>query len=139
LSEIIPATSLGLEKMVELKSRPFHRGEEHNNAELNESSAHAHLDGVYETTLCQLAPRQLGTIVRVQGESTLRNHLLEMGFTRGTRIEFLRRAPLGDPIDVKLRGYRLSLREREACAIVVSTKRPDPKPKWFLGSRETGK
>jgi Fe2+ transport system protein FeoA len=78
-------------------------------------------DGVYETTICQLEPDQTGVVVRVQGESTLRSHLLEMGFTRGTHIEFVRRAPLGDPIDVILRGYRLSLREREACSVVVKT------------------
>jgi Fe2+ transport system protein FeoA len=79
------------------------------------------LDDIYETTICQLEPNQTGIVIRIQGESTLRSHLLEMGFTRGTHIEFVRRAPLGDPIDVILRGYRLSLREREACSVVVRT------------------
>jgi Fe2+ transport system protein FeoA len=78
-----------------------------------------------EATICQLAPYQQGIVARIQCESSLRNQLLELGFTRGTRVEFVRRAPLGDPIDVKLRGYRLSLREREACAIVVA---PEPLP-----------
>lgn len=80
------------------------------------------IDDTYDTTICQLAPTQTGIVIRVVGESTLRSHLLEMGFTRGTEIEFVRRAPLGDPIDVILRGYRLSLREREACSVVVRTR-----------------
>ncbi len=78
------------------------------------------------TTICQLKPFQHGTVIRLQGDPNLRHQLLEMGFTRGTNIEFLRRAPLGDPIDVKLRGYRLSLREAEACAVVVEVKPPNP-------------
>jgi len=104
------------------------------------AAAASAVDGAYETTLCQLAPRQHGTVVQVRGESSLRNHLLELGFIRGTHVEFLRRAPLGDPIDVKLRGYRLSLREREACAVVVATS-PQPKvtPKRFLSFRKAGK
>ena len=96
-------------------------------------------DAVYETTICRLAPGQTGIVVRVQGEASLRAHLLEMGFTRGTRIEFLRRAPLGDPIDVKLRGYRLSVREREACSVVVAAvPLPAPARKRF-GLRRRGK
>ena len=78
-----------------------------------------------EATICQLAPYQQGIVARIQCDTSLRNQLLELGFTRGTRVEFVRRAPLGDPIDVKLRGYRLSLRECEACAIVVA---PEPLP-----------
>ena len=81
-----------------------------------------------EATICRLAPGQQATVVRIQGESSLRNQLLEMGFTRGARVEFVRRAPLGDPIDVKIRGYRISLREREACAIVVAAEILQPMP-----------
>jgi ferrous iron transport protein A len=92
-----------------------------NSAGLGNSSATDASGDSYETTICQLAPGQTGVVIRVQGESTLRGQLLEMGFTRGTHVEFVRCAPLGDPIDVILRGYRLSLREREACSVVVRT------------------
>ena len=93
----------------------------------------------YVTTICQLAPTQAGIVVRVDGESTLRGHLLEMGFTRGTRIEFVRRAPLGDPIDVILRGYRLSLREREACSVVVRTSPLAQKSKGLFNNAIVGR
>jgi ferrous iron transport protein A len=69
--------------------------------------------------ITQLLPGQKGVIAGVNGISSLRQHLLEMGFTKGTTVEFIRQAPLGDPIDLHLRGYRISLRRNEACAIAV--------------------
>ncbi|MDR3710489.1 MAG: ferrous iron transport protein A [Capsulimonadaceae bacterium] len=69
--------------------------------------------------ICQLKPGQKGTVVRLDGESGLRQHLLEMGFTKGTEVEFVRQAPLGDPVDLRLRGYRLSLRRNEASVVIV--------------------
>ena len=49
----------------------------------------------------------------------IRQRLLEMGLTRGTRILVIRYAPLGDPIEIAVRGYRLSLRKEEAASILV--------------------
>lgn len=72
-----------------------------------------------EIGACCMKPGQVGLVVRLQGEPSLRHHLLEMGFTSGTAVEFVRRAPLGDPIDLRLRGYHLSLRHQEAGAILV--------------------
>ena len=69
--------------------------------------------------ITQLKPGRKGVVVRLDGDSGLRQHLLEMGFTKGTEVEFLRQAPLGDPIDLRLRGYRLSLRRVEASAVIV--------------------
>ena len=66
-----------------------------------------------------LKPGQKGTVICLHGTAALRQHLLEMGFTKGTVVEFLRQAPLGDPIDLRLRGYRLSLRRQEAAAVMV--------------------
>jgi Fe2+ transport system protein FeoA len=43
-----------------------------------------------------------------------------MGFTKGTEVEFVRQAPLGDPVDLRLRGYRLSLRRIEAAVVIVA-------------------
>jgi Fe2+ transport system protein FeoA len=51
------------------------------------------------------------------GESLSR--LFEMGLTRGTAVEIVRFAPLGDPVEIKVRGYNLSLRKREAAGIQV--------------------
>ena len=49
----------------------------------------------------------------------IRQRLLELGLTRGTRIAVIRYAPLGDPIEIAVRGYRLSLRKEEAASILV--------------------
>jgi len=68
----------------------------------------------------QLEPGHKGTVVELIGDASLRQHLLEMGFTKGTEVEFLRQAPLGDPIDLRLRGYRLSLRRIEAAVVIVN-------------------
>ena len=73
----------------------------------------------YVVPITQLKAGLKGTVVRLDGDSNLRQHLLEMGFTKGTVVEFVRQAPLGDPIDLRLRGYRLSLRRVEASAVIV--------------------
>lgn len=44
---------------------------------------------------------------------------MEMGLTKGTMIEVIRLAPLGDPIEISVRGYRLSLRRKEASAVLI--------------------
>ena len=49
-----------------------------------------------------------------EDDGALRRRLLEMGFCNGTNVEVIRRAPLGDPIEFRLRGYHLSLREEQA-------------------------
>jgi ferrous iron transport protein A len=74
-----------------------------------------------EAPLSQLTPGQSGRIVRVEGEASTRQRLQEMGLIRGTRVEFVRVAPLGDPIEVRVRGYSLSLRRREADAVIVES------------------
>ena len=53
------------------------------------------------------------------GDLELRRHLLGMGFVKGSKIKVERVAPLGDPIEVVLRGYNLSLRKAEATLILV--------------------
>ena len=49
-----------------------------------------------------------------------RQRLLEMGLTIGAEFEVIRFAPMGDPLEIKVRGYRLSLRKREAGGILIS-------------------
>jgi Fe2+ transport system protein FeoA len=49
-----------------------------------------------------------------------RQRLLEMGLTVGAQFEVVRYAPMGDPIDIKVRGYHLSLRKNEAAGVLVT-------------------
>ena len=61
-----------------------------------------------------------GFVVAVGGDSELRRRLLEMGFCNGAQVEMIRRAPLGDPIEFRLRGYHLSLRDEQARHVTIS-------------------
>ena len=63
-----------------------------------------------------------GWVVSVAGDTELRRRLLEMGFCNGAQVEVLRRAPLGDPIEFRLRGYCLSLRDEQAKFVQVHTR-----------------
>ena len=69
--------------------------------------------------LSAMLPGEQGHVLDLQGDAETRQHLLEMGFTLGTQIDFIRVAPLGDPITVRIRGYHLSLRRKEADAILI--------------------
>jgi ferrous iron transport protein A len=62
---------------------------------------------------------QFGKIKKIEGNDALRRKLLDMGLTKGTTLEVVKIAPLGDPVDVKVRGYQLSLRKEEARAILI--------------------
>ena len=55
-----------------------------------------------------------GRVCAVGGDPDVRRRLLEMGFCNGASVEMIRRAPLGDPIEFRLRGYHLSLRDDQA-------------------------
>ena len=70
-------------------------------------------------TAAHLAPGEKANIVKVSGKTYLRRRLLDMGVLPGSVIQMIRHAPLGDPIDVKIKGYHLSLRKSEACHITV--------------------
>lgn len=61
-----------------------------------------------------------GHVVAVEGEPEMRRRLLEMGFCNGACVELIRRAPLGDPIEFRLRGYHLSLRQDQACCVRIT-------------------
>lgn len=70
-------------------------------------------------SLDQLSPGQRGRIVSLAGEPVLVQRLMEMGLLEGDEIELLAVAPLGDPIEVRLRDYRLSLRRHDAARVEV--------------------
>lgn len=73
-----------------------------------------------EKTLEQLKPGESGKVLKVMGEGPVRRRLFDMGITPGTEIFVRKVAPLGDPLEINLRGYELSLRKSEASAIVIS-------------------
>ena len=60
-----------------------------------------------------------GVIVSFKGKGSIRKHLMEMGFVKGANVEIQRVAPLGDPIEVKIKGYSISLRKEEAKNIEI--------------------
>ena len=72
-----------------------------------------------ERSLDRLEPGQRGVILRLDGDSSAVRRLMELGLVPGTRVEVLRRAPLGDPIELRLREVHLSLRRSEAAFIHV--------------------
>jgi Fe2+ transport system protein FeoA len=65
-------------------------------------------------SLNELKPGEAGTIERVEGEGALRRRLLDMGLTPGTRVAVRKVAPFGDPYELFLRGYELTLRGEDA-------------------------
>ena len=70
-------------------------------------------------TLDALLPGEAGIISRVSGGGAIKRRIMDMGITKGTEIYVRKVAPLGDPIEVTVRGYELSLRKGEAENIVI--------------------
>jgi Fe2+ transport system protein FeoA len=70
-------------------------------------------------TLASLAVGDEAEIVHVAGDRRVTRRLLEMGLLPGTHVRVLRMAPLGDPIELCLRGYALSIRHADAAGITV--------------------
>ena len=69
--------------------------------------------------LSELKRGEKGRIVKIGGTGSIRRRLLDMGLVSGSDIEMERVAPLGDPIEIKVKGYNLSLRKEEAATIQV--------------------
>ena len=72
-----------------------------------------------KVSLGELKPGSVGRVERITGESSIRRRLREMGVIAGQEIKVVRVAPLGDPIDIELKGYHLSLRRVEAERVLV--------------------
>lgn len=75
-----------------------------------------------EKILSELKPKESGKVKNIYGEGVLHRRLLDMGIIKGATIEVTKVAPLGDPIDIKVKGYHLSLRKEEAARISVEVK-----------------
>lgn len=72
-------------------------------------------------TLAELEPGRSGRVLEVRAGEPLALHILEIGLVTGARVRFLRSAPLGDPIQIEVDGFLLSLRKNEAEAVLVET------------------
>ncbi len=71
-------------------------------------------------TIKDLKIGEYGIIEHIHGEKELRHHLLDMGLVPGTTLKLMKRAPLGDPIEIRIRGYELTLREDDAKHIYIT-------------------
>lgn len=71
--------------------------------------------------VAQLQPGESGVVESVGGEGALHRHLLDMGITPGVRVTLQKTAPMGDPLEIHLRGYALTLRKDDAAKITLRT------------------
>ena len=71
-------------------------------------------------TLKDLKPGEKGKVIKIKVKGDLKKRLLDMGVVPGTEVQLERIAPLGDPIDILIKGYHLSLRKNEATDILIN-------------------
>ena len=74
-------------------------------------------------TLKELAPGESGVVKAINATGAIKRRLFDMGVTPGVSITMRKHAPLGDPIEVRLRGYELSLRKAEAKEIILDVEK----------------
>ena len=70
-------------------------------------------------TLREIGVGETTKVLKIHGDGSLRRHLMDMGITKGCQIYVRKVAPLGDPVEITIRGYELSLRKSEAEIIEV--------------------
>lgn len=72
-----------------------------------------------EKLLREFSVGETGVIKTVSGEGKIRRRLFDMGVTPGASVVLRKKAPLGDPIEVTIRGYELTLRKSEAACVIM--------------------
>lgn len=72
--------------------------------------------------LSELQPGEKGIVIGIQGKGVIQRRMVDMGIVAGTKIEVQKFAPLGDPMEIKVKGFNLSLRKQEAQTIQVEVK-----------------
>ena len=77
------------------------------------------------TSLDQLTVGESATVVALHGQGAVKRRLMDMGVTKNVRVAIRKLAPLGDPIEITLRGYELTLRKKEAELILVQKERSE--------------
>lgn len=70
-------------------------------------------------TLKELNVGQTATVVRLHGDGPVRRRIMDMGLTKGTQVYLRKVAPLGDPLELTVRGYELSIRKADAAMVEV--------------------
>lgn len=75
-----------------------------------------------QKTLDEFQIGESGIVKAVGGEGKIKRRLFDMGITNGAEIYLRKRAPLGDPIEVTIRGYELTLRKTEAACVTMEVK-----------------
>jgi ferrous iron transport protein A len=75
--------------------------------------------------LISLPKGQTATVAEIRVPAEKRARLMEMGILAGTQVELVRFAPMGDPVEIKVRGYHLTLRKHEAEQIWVRCSSPE--------------
>jgi ferrous iron transport protein A len=71
-------------------------------------------------TLNELGIGEISKVVRLNGEGAVKRRMMDMGLTKGTEVTVRKVAPLGDPIELTVRGYELSIRKSEAATIEIA-------------------
>ena len=71
-------------------------------------------------TLKDVAVGESATIIKIHGEGKIKRRIMDMGITKGTEVFVRKVAPLGDPIEITVRGYELSLRKADAEILEIS-------------------
>lgn len=71
-------------------------------------------------TLKDVAVGESATIIKIHGEGKVKRRIMDMGITKGTEVFVRKVAPLGDPIEITVRGYELSIRKADAEILEIS-------------------
>lgn len=71
-------------------------------------------------TLKEMKVGETATVVKLHGEGAVKRRIMDMGITKGVEVHIRKVAPLGDPIEINVRGYELSLRKADAEMIEVA-------------------
>ncbi|MDD3839524.1 MAG: FeoA family protein [Clostridia bacterium] len=69
--------------------------------------------------LSDLNPGESSKVISIKGKGPLKRRLMDMGVTKGTQVYVRKRAPLGDPIEITVKGYELTLRKEDAERIIM--------------------
>lgn len=94
------------------------------------------MNGTDRTSLDRMALGGAATVIRVEGDDPVARRLVDLGFWPGTTVHAVRKAPLGDPVQYNLRGFRLALRRDEASRVVVA---PQPGAAVVAAGRSAGR
>ena len=72
-----------------------------------------------ERSLRDVGVGETVTVLKLQGEGAVKRRIMDMGITKGTKLHVRKVAPLGDPVEITVRGFELSLRKDEASNVLV--------------------